>query len=74
MRPLRVLALAVVAVAAAVNGLGTLGLGRNADNGQETVDIAKKMGAELKFVQADLTKDQDIHKVVETAASMGNIR
>ncbi len=33
-----------VAVAAAVNGLTTLGLGRNVDNGQETVEIAKKMG------------------------------
>jgi len=63
-----------IAVAAAVNGLTTLGLGRDAQNGQKTVEMANKLGADMKFLQADLTEDKDIHRVVETAAAMGNIR
>ncbi len=62
-----------VAVAAAANGLMTLGLDINQQTGNETVKIAQAMGGQMEFVQADLTKDEDIENAVNKATQIGNI-
>ena len=63
-----------VAIAAAANGLMTIGLGRRAEAGEETVEIARQMGGDMVFIPTDLTRDEDIENVVRQAAEMGNIR
>ena len=63
-----------VAVAAAANGITTLGVGRRADAGQETVDIAQRLGGTVQFLSADLTCDRDASRVVESATKLGEVR
>ena len=63
-----------LAVAAAANGLMVLGLGRREKAGKETVEIARKMGGRMEFVQTDLTRDEDIEKAVKQAGELGTIR
>ncbi|MBU2454810.1 MAG: SDR family oxidoreductase, partial [Proteobacteria bacterium] len=63
-----------VAVAAAANGLTTLGLDINAAEGEKTVGMAKKAGGRMVFLKTDLTKDTDIQRAVQKAGELGNIR
>ena len=63
-----------LAVGAAANGLMVLGVGRREDAGQETVEMARKMGGRMEFMRADLTRDEDIEKAVKLAGDLGTIR
>ena len=63
-----------VAVAAAANGLLTVGLGRREEAGLETVDIARKLGGRMVFLQTDLTRDEDVESAVRQAAKLGTIK
>jgi 3-hydroxybutyrate dehydrogenase len=51
-----------------------VGLDVNAEEGQKTCDITKRMGGEMVFVQTDLSQDNDIEKAVSKAAAMGSIK
>ncbi len=63
-----------VAIAAAVNGLFTIGVDYNKKAVEKTVEIATGLGGKMDFVRADLTVDNDIETAVEKAASLGKIR
>ena len=63
-----------VAIAAAVNGLFTIGVDYNEKAVEKTVEIATSIGGKMDFVKADLTVDNDIEDAVEKAASFGKIR
>lgn len=63
-----------IAIAAAANGLSSVGLGRNKEAGEATVKMARAMGGQMTFIPADLTRDEDIESVVKKAARLGNIR
>jgi len=63
-----------LAVAAAANGLMVVGLGRGEKAGQETIEIVRKMGGRMEFIQTDLTRDEDIEKAVKCAAELGTIK
>ncbi len=62
------------AVASAANGLSTIGLDINEERGKETQEIARKMGGEMIFIRADLSRDDDIEKAVQEAAGLGIIK
>jgi len=63
-----------VALAAAVNGLTVLGLGRDEAGGAETVRQTAALGGRVIFRRTDLECDADIDGAVEQAASLGGIR
>ncbi|MCP4024582.1 MAG: SDR family oxidoreductase, partial [Desulfobacteraceae bacterium] len=63
-----------VALAAAANGLTTVGLDINAKEGEKTKQVAEKMGGKMVFIPTDLTLDRDIKTAVEKAAALGQIR
>ncbi len=63
-----------VSIAAAANGLTVVGADINVVDAEETAETAQAMGGEMHVVRADLTKDQDIANVVDTAAASGTIR
>jgi len=63
-----------LAIAAAANGLLVVGLGRNEKAGQETVEIARKMGGRMEFIPSDLTQDEDIEQAVARAAELSTIK
>ncbi len=62
-----------VAIAAAANGLMTIGLDINADEGEKTCSMVEEIGGRMKFIKTDLTCDNDIETAVEAAASHGQI-
>ncbi len=62
-----------VAVAAAANGLMTVGLDINAEEGEKTRVMAEKTGGKMTFIQTDLSKDSDIEKAVKASAALGQI-
>ena len=62
------------AVALAVNGLKVVGTDVMEPGGKETVKMAKQLGGEVIFVKADLTKDEEIEKIVPQAAQHGSIK
>lgn len=62
------------AVAAAANGLMTVGLDVDADGGEATREIAHAMGGRMVFVRADLAHDEDIEHAIRVAASLGTIK
>lgn len=62
------------AVAAAANGLVTVGLDVNRDEGDKTAAMAADMGGRMVFVSTDLTRDEDIEAAVQEAARLGTIR
>jgi len=62
------------AVAAAVNGLLTVGLDINEEEGGKTLQMAREMGGEMIFVKADLCKDEDIEAAVQEAAKHGTVK
>lgn len=61
-------------IAAAVNKLMVVGIDIDEKGGKETQDMARKMGGQMVFIKADLTKDNDIENSVKEAAKLGDIK
>ncbi len=62
------------AVAAAANGLMTVGLDINEEEGQKTVQMARDMGGQMIFLKTDLCMDKEMDRAVEEAAKLGTIK
>jgi 3-hydroxybutyrate dehydrogenase len=62
------------AIAAAANGLTVVGLDINEKEGRKTMDMARELGGRVILVPADLTRDEDIEKGVQTAAGYGTVK
>jgi len=62
------------AVAAAANGIMTVGLDINQEGGEQTQRLARQMGGQMIFIAADLTRDEDMDHAVAEAAKLGRIR
>lgn len=62
------------AVAAAANGLMTVGLDVDEDEGKRTQEMAAELGGEMVFIPTDLTREQDMKAAVDEAAKLGRIR
>ncbi len=62
------------AVALSVNGLTVLGTDVDEACGRETVEIARELGGGVIFFPGDLSKDEDIEKIVQRAAQIGIIK
>jgi 3-hydroxybutyrate dehydrogenase len=62
------------AVAAAANKLMTVGLDIDEAGGKETQKMARKMGGQMIFIQADLCEDEQIDYAVSEASRLGTIR
>ncbi len=63
-----------IAVAAAANGLMTVGLDVSEEEGKKTQKKAREMGGQMIFIRCDLTRDQDIEFAMTEAAKLGTIR
>jgi len=63
-----------VCVAAAANGLMTIGLDVNVDEGEKTRKMVEQASGKMAFIKTDLTCDKDIEAAVQKAAGLGNIR
>ncbi len=63
-----------IAIVAAANGLMSVGLDINVEEGEKTSKMVAEIGGKMEFIQTDLTKDKDIENAVKKAASLGNIR
>ena len=61
-------------VAAAANNLMTVGIDINETEGKKTQKMAREMGGQMIFLQADLTEDKQIEHAVTEAAKLGSIR
>jgi len=61
------------AVAAAANGLSVVGLDINEAEGIKTEAMVRELGGRMRFVKADLTRDEDLVHAVDEAAEMGAI-
>lgn len=62
------------AIAASANNLMTVGLDVDEAAGKKTQELARKLGGQMIFIKADLTKDSDMDYAVQEAAKLGNIR
>ncbi len=62
------------AIAAAANGLMTVGLDISEEEGKKTQKIAREMGGQMIFIKTDLTKDEQIEHAVSEAAKLGAIK
>jgi len=62
------------AVAAAINGLTTVGIDINEEGGEKTVEMVKNWGGKAVFVKVDLTKDDEIENCVKEASRYGEIK
>ncbi len=62
------------AVSAAANGLKTVGLDINEEEGKKTREMIRDMVGDMEFIKTDLTKDKDIEDAVKEAAKLGNIK
>ena len=62
------------AIALSVNDLTVLGTDVDETRGRETVEIARGLGGWVIFFRADLTRDEDIEKIVQQAAEIGTIK
>ncbi len=62
------------ALAAAANGLTTVGLDINEEEGRRTREIAEEMGGKMVFLPTDLTKDDEVERSVQEAARLGTIK
>lgn len=63
-----------VAIAAAVNGLTVVGVDNDAVAAEKTALKVQDAGGLMRVVWADLTKNSDFEKVVETATLFGTIK
>ncbi|MCX8110624.1 MAG: SDR family NAD(P)-dependent oxidoreductase, partial [Syntrophorhabdaceae bacterium] len=61
-------------IAAAVNNLMVVGIDIDEKGGGQTQDMARKMGGQMVFIKADLTKDDDIENAIKEAAKLGYIK
>lgn len=62
------------AIALSVNDLTVLGTDVDENRGRETVEIARGLGGWVIFFRADLSRDEDIEKIVQQAAEIGTIK
>jgi 3-hydroxybutyrate dehydrogenase len=62
------------AVAAAANGLMTVGLDVDEEGGKETQQMARDMGGQMIFLKTDLCADDAVVNAVEEAAKLGSIK
>jgi 3-hydroxybutyrate dehydrogenase len=62
------------AVAAAANGLMTVGLDINETEGKKTQKIARDMGGQMVFIRTDLCDDDAVALAVADACKLGNIK
>ncbi|OQY58522.1 MAG: D-beta-hydroxybutyrate dehydrogenase [Desulfobacteraceae bacterium 4572_88] len=62
------------ATVAALNGLVTVGLDINAEEGTKTQNMIRDLGGQMTFVQTDLCKDEEIQSAVSQAAKLGTIK
>lgn len=62
------------AIAAAANGLMTIGLDINEEEGARTQHRARELGGQMVFLRADLSRDEDIEQAVSEASRLGDIR
>jgi 3-hydroxybutyrate dehydrogenase len=62
------------AIAASANKLMTVGLDINEKEGKKTQKIARDMGGQMIFIQADLCKDDEVQKATADAARLGTIK
>lgn len=62
------------AIACSVNGLHVIGLDINAEEGNNTVRMAKALGGEMTFIKTDLTNDVDVENAVKEASQLGNVK
>ena len=63
-----------VSIVAAANGLITVGLDINEEEGKRTQKMAREMGGRMVFIKADLTIDDEIERAIEESAKMGTIK
>jgi 3-hydroxybutyrate dehydrogenase len=62
------------AIAAAANGLMTVGLDINEEEGKKTQKMARDMDGQMIFIKTDLMVDREVEHAVSEASKMGNIR
>ena len=62
------------AAAMSANGLLTVGLDINEEEGKKTQAMIQDMGGQMTFVRTDLTKDGDIEHAVAQAAKLGSVK
>lgn len=62
------------ALAAAANGLMTVGLDINEEEGAKTQRQARELGGQMIFLRTDLTRDEDIERAVTEASKVGAVR
>lgn len=62
------------AIVCAVNGLMTVGLDINEEEGKKTQSIAQSLGGQMAFIKTDLCNDSEVEKAVSEAATMGTIK
>jgi 3-hydroxybutyrate dehydrogenase len=62
------------AIALAANGLTTVGLDIDERGGQETQEMARKLGGKVAFLKTDLRCDAQIESAVAKAAEFGHIK
>lgn len=63
-----------LSVAAAANNLMVIGIDVDNKGGKKTQSMARKMGGQMIFLKADLTKDDQLEGAVTEAAKLGAIR
>lgn len=62
------------AIAAGANQLTVVGIDVMEENGKQTCKLVEKMGGNMRFIRADLTRDSDMEAAVNEAATLGNIK
>jgi 3-hydroxybutyrate dehydrogenase len=62
------------AIAASANNLMTVGLDIDETEGKRTQKMAREMGGQMIFIQADLTDDKQIEHAVAEASKLGAIK
>ncbi len=62
------------AIAAAVNGLMTVGLDIDEEGGKKTQDLARELGGQMIFIKTDLTRLDEMEKAVTEASKIGKVR
>jgi 3-hydroxybutyrate dehydrogenase len=62
------------AVAAAANGLMTVGLDVDEAGGKQTQKMAREMGGQMIFIKTDLCEDTQMDHAVSEAAKLGTVR
>jgi 3-hydroxybutyrate dehydrogenase len=62
------------AIAAAANGLMTVGLDSNEEEGSLTGQMARYVGGQMVFIPVDVTRDEDLRYAVDEASKLGTIK